>query len=329
MKVLVATPKFRYDTFAPDTPAFRSAELIFCDRRGTEADWLAAAGDAEAIFVSPITPIRGSLISRMPNLRLIHSEGVGFDLIDLETARKRGIYVCNNAGCNAGPVAEQAVMMMTMLLRRTLWGHRMVLEGRQGEAVPALERNVPEDLASSTVGLVGFGAIGRAAAERLRANGSKLCYWSRHRRDAATEAAFDMEYLSLYELAERSHIVSLHIPANRETEGLIGRDFFSHMRPGSYLVNTARGGLIDNDALGEALRSGRLAGAAFDNYVPEPVPADHPLVLLAREFPDRILLCPHQAGITQTAFRNVYRMLFENLGELMAGRRPQRIINGL
>ena len=166
MKVLVATPKFRYDTFAPDTPAFRAAELIFCDRRGTEADWLAAAGDAEVILVSPITPIRESLISRMPNLRLIHSEGVGFDLIDLETARKRGIYVCNNAGCNAGPVAEQAVMMMTMLLRRTLWGHRMVLEGRQGEVVPILERNVPEDLASSTVGLVGFGAIGRAAAER-------------------------------------------------------------------------------------------------------------------------------------------------------------------
>ena len=133
MKVMVITPKFRYDTFAPDTPAFRAAELIFCDRRGTEADWLAAAGDAEVILVSPITPIRESLISRMPNLRLIHSEGVGFDLIDLETARKRGIYVCNNAGCNAGPVAEQAVMMMTMLLRRTLWGHRMVLEGRQGE----------------------------------------------------------------------------------------------------------------------------------------------------------------------------------------------------
>ena len=125
MKVLVATPKFRYDTFAPDTPAFRSAELIFCDRRGTEADWLAAAGDAEAIFVSPITPIRGSLISRMPNLRLIHSEGVGFDLIDLETARKRGIYVCNNAGCNAGPVAEQAVdpPLLKTVLSISRWVH--------------------------------------------------------------------------------------------------------------------------------------------------------------------------------------------------------------
>lgn len=329
MKVMVITPKFRYDVFAPDTPAFRAAELIFCDRRGTEEAWMAAAGDAEAIFVSPITPIRESLISRMPNLKLIHSEGVGFDLIDLEAARNRGVFVCNNAGCNAGPVAEQAVMMMTMLLRRTLWGHRMVLEGRQGEAVPMLEADVPDDLASAAIGLVGFGAIGRAVAERLRLSGTKLYYYARRRQSPETEAEFHMEYLPLYELAERSRLVSLHIPATRETAGLLNREFFSHMRPGSYLVNTARGALIDDAALAEAVRSGRLAGAAFDNYVPEPAPGDHPLVLLAREFPDRILLCPHQGGITQTAFRNVYRMLFENLGELMAGRRPQRIVNGL
>ena len=144
MKVLVLSHQGRYERFASkDAPAYQAAELVFCDREASEEDWLAAAGDAEALFVTPVTWVRENLMERMPNLKLIHSEGVGFDRIDLEAARRRGIYVCNNAGCNAGPVAEQAVMLMTMLLHRTLWGHRMVLEGGQGKAVRILEGRAP------------------------------------------------------------------------------------------------------------------------------------------------------------------------------------------
>lgn len=330
MKVLVLTHKGRYDRFAPkDSPAFRAAELVFCDREGTEEEWLAAAGDAEALFVLPVTWIRESLISRMPNLKMIHSEGVGFDRIDLEAARRRGVYVCNNAGCNAGPVAEQAVMLMSMLLHRTLWGDRMVRRGRQGEAVRILEGNVPADLSCTTVGLVGFGAIGQATARRLRANGSKVYYYARHRKDPETEQACGVEYLPLEELAERCDIVSLHLPATAESAHMVDRDFLGRMKPGSFLVNTARGAIIDDEALCAAIRSGHLAGAALDAYNPEPMPADHPLLKLAEEFPDSLVLCPHQAGITQSSFRNVYRMLFEDLGALMEGRRPRRIVNGL
>lgn len=330
MKVLVLTHKGRYDRFAPKgSPAYQAAELIFCDRDGTEEEWLAAGGGAEALFVTPVTWVRKSLIDRMPNLKMIHSEGVGFDRIDLEAARKRGIYVCNNAGCNAGPVAEQAVMMMSMLLHRTLWGDRMVRAGRQGEAVRALEGDVPRDLCCATVGLIGFGAIGQATAERLRVNGSKIYYYARHRRDLETERAYGVEYLPLEELAAQCDIVSLHLPATAESIHMVGRDFLGRMKPGSYLVNTARGAVIDDEALCGAIRSGHLAGAALDAYVPEPVPADHPLVRLAEEFPDRVVLCPHQGGLTQSSFENVYRMLFENLGRLMAGERPERIVNGL
>ena len=176
MKVLVLTMKKRYDRFAPrDSAAYRAAELIFCDRDASEEEWLSAGGDAEVLFVTPVTWVRESLIARMPNLKMIHSEGVGFDRIDLEAARKRGIYVCNNAGCNAGPVAEQAVMLMTMLLHHTLWGHRMVLEGRQGEAVREIEGNGPLYLTAAKVGLVGFGAIGQETAARLRPNGTEVC----------------------------------------------------------------------------------------------------------------------------------------------------------
>lgn len=330
MKVLVLTHKGRYDRFAPkDSPAYQAAELIFCDRDGTEEEWLAAGGDAEALFVTPVTWVRESLIARMPHLKMIHSEGVGFDRIDLEAARRRGIYVCNNAGCNAGPVAEQAVMMMSMLLHRTLWGERMVRCGRQGEAVRALEGDVPKDLCCSTVGLVGFGAIGQATALRLRANGSRVYYYARHRKRPETEHAYGVEYLPLEELAERCDIVSLHLPATAESIHMVDRAFLARMKPGSYLVNTARGAVIDDEALCEAIRSGHLAGAALDAYDPEPVPADHPLVRLAEECPGRVVLCPHQGGLTQSSFENVYRMLFEDLGLLMAGKRPNRIVNGL
>ena len=268
-------------------------------------------------------------MERMPNLKLIHSEGVGFDRIDLEAARKRGIYVCNNAGCNAGPVAEQAVMLMTMLLHHTLWGHRMVLEGRQGEAVREIEGNVPLDLTAAKVGLVGFGAIGQETAARLRPNGTEVYYYARRRRDEETEKRLGVTYLPLEELTARCDIVSLHLPATAESTHLVDRDFLARMKPGAFLVNTARGAIIDDEALCEAIRSGHLGGAGLDAYAPEPVPADHPLVKLAHEYPDKLILCPHQAGISLSSFHNVYRMLFEDLGRIMAGQRPNNVVNGL
>lgn len=330
MKVLVLTMKKRYDRFAPkDSPAYQAAELIFCDREASEEEWLAKGGDAEALFVTPVTWVRESLIARMPNLKMIHSEGVGFDRIDLEAARRRGIYVCNNAGCNAGPVAEQTVMLMSMLLHRTLWGDRMVRGGHQREAVVETEANVPLDLTAATVGLVGFGAIGQATAARLQPNGTKVYYYARHRRDLETERRFNVTYLPLRELTARCDIVSLHLPATAESFHLVDGAFLAGMKPGAFLVNTARGAIIDDEALCQAIRSGHLAGAGLDAYDPEPVPADHPLVRLAAEQPDKLILCPHQAGITVSSFRNVYRMLFSDLERLITNQRPEHIVNGL
>lgn len=330
MKVLALSNQSRYERFAPkNSPAYQASELIFCDREASEETWLAAGADAEALIVTPVTWIGESLLAQMPNLKIIHCEGVGFDRIDLEAARRRGIYVCNNAGCNAGPVAEQAVMMMGALLRRALWGHRMVASGRQAEAVRAVESDLIRDLGSVTVGLVGFGAIAKATAERLRSNGTRVYYYARHRRSAEEEAEYGVEYLPLEQLAEQCDVISLHLPATEESRHLLDRAFFRRMKPGSYLVNTARGAVIDDEALCEAIRSGQLAGAALDAYEPEPILEGHPLLELAREYPDRLLLCPHQGGLTVSAFYAVYRMLFENLGRVMAGEAPERIVNGL
>lgn len=329
MKALILAPKSRYDIFGPETPSSKSAELIFCDREGTEAQWLSAGWDADALFVTPVTVISESLISKMPNLKLIHSEGVGFDRIDLKAAKARGIYVCNNAGCNAAAVSELSVTLMSMLLHRVLWGDRMVRQGRQGEAVRLVEQDIPSDLSISAVGLVGFGAIGQAVAERLRPYGSEVFYFAPHRRDMETEARLNVRYLPLEELAARSDIISLHLPANSGSRHLVDREFLSRVKPSAFLVNTARGAVIDDEALCAALRENRLAGAAVDCYEPEPAGADHPLVRLAAEYPDKLILCPHFGGVSKSAFRAAHRMLFEDLESVMAGKRPQRVVNGL
>ena len=329
MKALILSPRGRYDLYAPDTPSRRKAELIFQPRTGTEAEWLSAGADAEVLVVTPVTDIRRELMEQMPNLRLIQCDGVGFDRIDLEAARQRGIWVCNNAGCNAESVAELAVTLMSMLLHRTLWGDRMMKAGLHGQATRTLESDVPPDLSVSHVGLVGFGRIGQATARRLRANGSRVSYYARHRLPPQEEAALKVTYLPLYELAEQCRVVSLHLPATAESRHLLDREFFARVKPGTFLVNTARGAVIDDEALCEAVRSGRIAGAALDAYDPEPAGTDHPLVRLAVEFPDRIILCPHQGGVSQAAFCNAVRMVFENLDRVLAGERPERVVNGL
>lgn len=329
MKVLVLAPQERYDAYSAHNPTRQRCQLVFCDREAGEEVWLAAGADAEALFVTPVTPVSDALMGRMPNLKLIHSEGVGFDRIDLEAARRRGIYVCNNAGCNAGAVAELTVTLMSMLLHRTLWGDRMVRQGRQNEAVRYFETHLPADLSVSSVGLVGFGAIAKATAQRLRPYGATLFYYAPHRRSPEEEAAYGVTYLPLEELAAQCDFLSLHLPANKETHHLVGAELLGKMKPTAFLVNTARGAVIDDAALCEAIRTGRIAGAALDCYEPEPVTAEHPLVRLAAEYPDALILCPHQGGLAQSSFRGGHAMLFADLQKLMDGQRPDHVVNGL
>ena len=122
MKILILGTEARYRAYQPDMPFIGRQELVFLDKDSTEDTILAAGGDAEVLFVDAITPVSGALMERMPRLRMVHSEGVAFDRIDLAAARDRGIYVCNNKGCNAGAVAEQAVLLMLMVLSHALAG---------------------------------------------------------------------------------------------------------------------------------------------------------------------------------------------------------------
>ena len=167
MKIVILGAEARYRAYQPAMPFIQQQELVFLDKDSTEAEILAAGADAEVLFVDAITVVSAALMEHMPCLRLIHSEGVAFDRIDLSAARERGIYVCNNKGCNAGAVAEQTVLLILMLLRHALEGDEAVRAGRQMEMKERCMVEGITELSACKVGLVGFGDIARAAAERL------------------------------------------------------------------------------------------------------------------------------------------------------------------
>ena len=327
LKIVILGAEARYRRYLPDLPFARAQEPVYLDKDSTEEQILAAAPDAEALFVDAITPVSGALMERMPRLRLIHSEGVAFDRIDLAAARARGIDVCNNKGCNAAAVAEQTVLLMLMLLRHALEGDRMVRQGRQMEMK---ERSMVEgitELGACRVGLVGFGDIAKAAAARLAAFGCEICYYTPHRRAPEEEARWGVTYLPLEELAERCDIVSLHCAVTDQTRNMVDEAFLARMKPTAYLINTGRGDLVDNLALRRALEEGRVAGAGLDTLAPEPVPADHPLVDLPPELRDRVVLSPHLGGITEGAFRRSHLHMWRNAERVAAGEKPDNIVN--
>ena len=318
-----------YRRLLPDNPWLGSERCVFLGRDASIEDVLASAPDADVILSDVVAPVPAALIEGLPRLRLINSEGVGFDRIDCAAAADRGV-VCNNQGMNAGAVAEQTVLLMLGLLRSVISGDAAVRDGRQMEAKMAGMRRGITDLADCTVGLVGLGCIGQAVASRLRAFGTRVVYGGGHgRKDAALEAELGVTYLPLDELLATCDFVSLHCAVTPETTGMVDAAFLAKMRPGAYLVNTARGELVDNEALAAALTAGRLAGAGLDTVAPEPVTADNPLVNLPAEVAERVLFSPHVGGITTGSLRRGQIHMWENVGRIKRGERPTCVVNGI
>ena len=319
MNILIEGAPERYQVYLPEFVPLDRLSLTFCPLGSTNRERLALCPDAEVFLADAVSTVDGDLIRRMPKLKMIHSEGVAFNGIDLSAARERGVFVCNNQGCNAGAVAE----------RRGIPGDRAVREGRQIQMKEQAMVEGIAELGDCKIGLIGFGHIAKATAQRLVPFGCELFYDSAHRKDPETEKAFSVTYLPLGELLAACDIVSLHAAVTPQTRGMVNAAFLSQMKSGSYLINTARGELVDHSAVKEALLSGKLAGAGFDTLSPEPVPADHPLVQLPPELEDRIVFSPHLGGITASSFRRAHRHMWENVVRILNGVRPDSIVNGL
>ena len=319
MKVLTVGSEARTRKYLPDLPIVHKAELVCAERGASDDELLAFAGDADVVVADAISPIDARLIAGMPNLKLIHSEGVAFNAIDVDAARSRGIAVCNCAGVNAGTVAEQAVMLMLMCLRRALEGDAAVRTGHQIELKEHMMVEGFRELGDCTVGFVGFGAIGQATARYLRPWGCKMLYNKRHPLDASLEDELGARFASLDDLLASCDIVSLHVPVTDETRGMVDGAFFSKMRSDGVLVNTARGDIVDQEALAAALETGGIAAAGLDTLSPEPVTCDNPLVNLSAAASSRVVFSPHVGGVAEGMFYRAHRVIWENIDRIAVG----------
>ena len=238
--------------------------------------------------------------------------GVGVDNLDIETARKLGIKVARTTGSNAMPVAEFTIGLMLSVLRFQAFGHENLRQGRWTayNELPGATFMV----SGKTVGIVGFGAIGQHVARLLRGFGCRLLYNKRNRLSAAEEKEFGVAYAEMAELLATSDIVSLHCPLTPETEGLINTRALASMKDTAVLINVARGGVVIEEDLAEALRARVIRGAAMDVYSVEPLPADSPLLQL-----DNIVVTPHLAAATADTFEPTVRRMFRNMECVVRG----------
>jgi D-3-phosphoglycerate dehydrogenase len=288
-----------------DSGAVSELKRIFGSVSVKPADLGAELSDAEALVVRSRTKVDAGLLSRAPRLKVVARAGVGLDNVDAEACRSRGIKVFNTPDASTVAVAEFAVALALSLFRGIPRASAGMNCGKWEKGAIA-----GRELSGKTVGVVGFGRIGSSVADRLRAFGCRIVTYSLE----FIKNPGDAEVVSLEELLKRSDIVTLHVPLTPQTRGIIGAKELALMKPDAVLINTARGELVDEDALFSALSGKRIGGAALDVYCAEPYCGK----LCGLE---NALLTPHLAGSTAEGQARIGRQLVETLGKEMGAAR--------
>ncbi|BBZ79109.1 glyoxylate reductase [Mycolicibacterium anyangense] len=270
--------------------------------------------EAEAIW-HVLRPLSGDDLRRASHLRLVHKLGAGVNTIDVDTATELGVAVANMPGANAPSVAEGTVLLMLAALRRLPALDRAIRGGRGWPTDATLSETV-RDIGSCTVGLVGYGNIAKRVEQILHAMGATVLHTNTS--DDGTDT-----WRPLSGLLTESDIVSLHLPLTPATDKLIDRGALDRMKTEAVLVNTSRGGVIDERALIEALRAGRLAAAGLDVFAIEPVTDDNPLLQL-----DNVVLTPHVTWVTRDTMRRYLLEAVDNCRRLYQGHDLVNVVNG-
>ena len=302
---------FHYDVSPGMGAALRAAETdwlaIDTCPEADEARLFALLAQAEVLW-HVLKPATAEVIAAAPKLRLIQKIGVGVNTIDLEAAKARGIAVCNMPGTNSQAVAEATVMLILAALRRAIRFDRATREGR-GWALEVSDFDKVGELSGRTVGLVGYGAVASRVAPMLAAIGARVLYTA-----TAPKPEAIAEWREFDDLVAEADVISLHLPQTPETANMIDAGVFERMKPGTVLINTARGGLVDEAAFVRALESGRLLAAGVDNFAAEPVPADCPLLGF-----DNVVMLPHVTWLTPETIRRSIGIAVENCRRLRDG----------
>lgn len=268
---------------------------------------------AEVLIIAN-SPLRGEVIRAAKNLKYIAIAFTGYDHVDLEVCKEKGIQVSNAQGYATEAVAELTITMIISLLRNVLDCNKTV---RKEGTKAGLMGN---ELNGKTVGIVGTGAIGLRTAEILKVFHCNLLGYSRSESSKAKQMG--IQYMSLDELLSRSDIVSLHLPLNEKTQGLIAKEKIALMKKNALLINTARGPVIDSNALAQALNNGEIAGAGIDVFEAEPpIRSDHPLF-----HAKNVITTPHVAFATEESMVKRANIVFDNVYSWLAGEQKNKVL---
>ena len=259
---------------------------IYSTKAETKDEFLARIRDADIILnIRAYSKFTEEILRSCPRLKLISIWGTGTDHVDLKTAKELGIMITNTHGSSTISIAEHTLALLFAVSKNIPGMHNSVKQGQW-------PRGYLIELYGKTLGVIGTGSIGQRVCELGRGIGMKVIAWTYHPSDERAKR-LGIEFVSLDELLKKSDVVSLHLRLSLETEGLIGKKEFDLMKPASIFINTARGAIINHDALVEALREKKIAAAGIDVYPIEPVPTGDPLLNL-----DNVVLTPHSAGMT-------------------------------
>ncbi|MCL6592348.1 MAG: C-terminal binding protein [Alicyclobacillus sp.] len=279
-----------------------------------EAEVLSLVRDADAILTT-FAPVTERVVSQLTRCRVIARYGVGVDNVAVDTATQRGIYVCNVPDYCVDEVSDHALAMLLALARRLPQLNRSVREG-QWDYRPFRPFY---RLRGRVLGLIGYGRIARAVAHKARAFGMQIVVYDPY---LPTLQESDVQLVEFEQLLRVSDFVSVHCPLTPETRGLIGREALRQMQPHAILINVARGGIVDELALAEALAAGRLGGAGLDVLTTEPIDSQHPLLQL-----DQVLITPHTAFYSEESTVDLQQRAVEEVVRVLSGQPPRSPVN--
>ena len=312
MKIAVVTaitPE-RLQTFNNAAPP--DMDLNFVADNAPDEEKIEGMKDADAVILAaPTANITAGILKQCPNVKLVQSILAGYDRIDVKGMSELGIPFANNGGSNAVPVAEHALALMLALGRGIVRQTRNARDRRWNEGL----RGMPTwELSDKRIGILGLGPIGQAMARLVQGFGGETVYYKRTPASSALETELRAKYVPLDELMSTSDAISVHLALTAESRQLIGAREIGLMKPTAIIVNTSRGGVIDERALYEALRDGRIAGAGLDVLEQEPTPNDNPLLDL-----DNVIVTPHQSGVSRESGPRGTRFALENARRAVNG----------
>ncbi len=326
-KVVSVVPENRIDRFGIKPPA--EFEITYINSPYTDGELIKACKGADFLFQTSVDPINSYVIDKLDTIKLIQTEGVGFDKIDIEGAKAKNIYVCNNRNVNCESVAEHTVGLILTALKKIAYADKKIKEGKFIECQQKYRTKGYKELGSRHVGIVGIGAIGRETVKRLSPFNCKISYYDEFRPSEDVEKELKINYLSFEEICTQCDVISFHVPVLPSTVNMVNKESIALMRNDIIIINTARGEIINQADLAQALIDGSIGGAAIDTLDPEPPSSDHPLLNLPEEAASKLIITPHIGGTTDEAFERMQLWAWDNMLKVIRGEKPSNIVNGL